>query len=125
MVEVKAIRDKNKSIEIDRMIFRKGLKPTDYKLVIFQNKEEFNLPTNKIRKKWNPFSTIYCVSVDFPDYLFSDKPYQGQVNRTISMIDGDRSMSNIDNSMTSEVTEKSPEKIQKKMEFNKMESNRL
>ena len=101
------------------------MKPTDYKLVIFQNKEEFNLPTNKIRKKWNPFSTIYCVSVDFPDYLFSDKPYQGQVNRTISMIDGDRSMSNIDNSMTSEVTEKSPEKIQKKMEFNKMESNRL
>ena len=104
-VDVKAIREKNKSIEIDRIIFRKNLKPADFKLVIFQNKEEFSLPTNRIKKEWNPFSTIYCVSVDFPDYLSSSLPYQGIVNRTISMIE-DQSMSQIDHS--SERTEKSP-----------------
>ena len=86
---------------------QESLKPTDYKLVIFQSKEQFSLPTNKIRRQWNPFSTIYCVSVDFPDYLFSDDPYQGVVTRTISMID-DRSMSSMDRSMSSQITEKSP-----------------
>lgn len=81
------IREKNKSIEIDRIIFRKGLKPIDYKLVIFQSKEEFSLPKNMIRREWNPFSTIYCVSVDFHDYLHSETVYKGVVNRTVSMIE--------------------------------------
>jgi len=49
-VEVKVIRERNKNTEIDRIIFRKNLKPSDFKLVIFQSKEEFSLPTNKIRR---------------------------------------------------------------------------
>ena len=62
------------------------MKPTDYKLVIFQSKEQqFVLPTNKIRKEWNPFSIVYCVSVDFPDYLFSNVPYKGMINKSMSM----------------------------------------
>ena len=47
----------------------------------------FSLPTNKIRRQWNPFSTIYCVSVAFPYYVHSVSPYMGIGNRAISMIE--------------------------------------
>ena len=38
-VDVQVVREKNKSLEIDRIIFRKGLKHSDCKLIIFQSKE--------------------------------------------------------------------------------------
>ena len=84
-MDVKVVREKNKSIEIDRIIFRKSLKHSDCKLIIFQSKEEFCLPHDKIMKQYNPFSTIYCVSLDFSDYLYSDKPYQSFIDRSISV----------------------------------------
>lgn len=82
---MKVVREKNKSIEVDKIIFRKSLKSTDCKIVIFQSKEEFSLPKNKIRRNLNPFSTVYCVSLDFSDFLFSDKAYHGLIDRTLSL----------------------------------------
>lgn len=86
-VEVKVIREKNKSIEVDKIIFRRSLKPTDCKLVIFQSQKdgEFCLPNNSVKRSLNPFSIVYCVSVDFSDFLFEDQPYHGMIDKTVSL----------------------------------------
>lgn len=55
--------------------------------MIFQSQKdgEFCLPNNSVKRSLNPFSIVYCVSVDFADFLFEDQPYHGMIDKTVSL----------------------------------------
>lgn len=89
-VAAKLIREKNKLIEIDRIIFRKSLKNTDCQVFIFQCQQEYQGDTkihNPLCKQVNPFRSLFNIALEFNDYIFSDKPYRGKIQRSLSMID--------------------------------------
>lgn len=87
---VKLIREKNKLIEIDRIIFRKSPKVQDCNIFVFQCQEEQQghqqIP-NSICRELNPFRSLYTVALHFNDYLYSPHPYRSRLDRSLSIVE--------------------------------------